>query len=494
MTKRMAVVRLWHEGNSFSPLRTGAEEFRRREWVDPAKVKDYYRGTATELGALVDFLDRNRHWEANVLLAAAAPPGGPIEDALFEKFRRAVLAAASERYDAVYLSLHGAMVTEGNPTPELDLLRELRASLEGAPIAVTFDLHANLAPEVARLIDVALAYKTYPHVDMRETAAKALELLSATVAGRIRPRLALAKVPAILPSFNMRTEIGPMAEAQALARRLEAERGLLDVSPVGGFAYGDSPHAGASVLSLADGDETLAEAAATEVAQFLWANRARFRARAAEPAAGIAQALASPPGLVAVLDPSDNPMSGGIGDTPEFFRALLAAAPQVPTVFAFFGDPRLVERAREAGEGGSLSCALGGRLTDLYGPPVPVEARVLELTDGCFVNRGPMETGLPVALGPTTVLGIGDWLKVVVTAGCQSPNDPAYFELHGIDRNEVRLLCVKAKNHFRAAFGPLCRAIVEIDAPGPAGFDPRRYPFRHAPQAVVRAVGEAEGN
>ena len=77
-----------------------------------------------------------------------------------------------------------------------------------------------------------------------------------------------------------------------------------------------------------------------------------------------------------------------------------------------------------------------------------------------------------------------------MTESCQSPNDPAYFELHGIDLKDVRLLCAKAKNHFRAAFGPLCRAIVEIDAPGPAGFDPRQYPFRHAPQEVVCAVAE----
>ncbi len=494
MKKRMAVVRLWHEGNSFSPLRTGAEDFRRREWVEPANVRDYYRGTATELGALIDFLDRSPDWEASVLLAAAAPPGGPVEDTLFEEFRRAIRAAGDGPYDAVYLSLHGAMVAEGNPTPELDLLRELRASIGGTPVAVSFDLHANLAPEIAGLVDIALGYKTYPHVDMLETAAKALGLLAAAVAGRCRPRLALAKVPAILPSFNMRTEAGPMAEAQALARRLEAERGLLDVSPLGGFAYGDSPHAGASVLALADGDQALAQAAAEEVAQFLWANRARFRARAPKPAEGIAQALASPPGLVAVLDPSDNPMSGGIGDTPELFRALLAAAPRVPTVFAFFSDPALVERARRAGEGGRLPCALGGRLTDLYGSPVRAQSRVLRLTDGRFTNRGPMETGLPVALGPTAVLGIGDWLRVIVTEGCQSPNDPAYFELHGIDLGQVRLFCVKAKNHFRAAFAPLCRAIVEIDAPGPAGFDPSRYPFRHAPAAVVRAVAEAEGN
>jgi microcystin degradation protein MlrC len=491
MKKRLAVARLWHEGNSFSPLRTGPEDFRAREWVEPPQVLEYYRGTATEMGGLVDFLDGNSDWEAKVVLAAAAPPSGPVNDDLFAKFRRAILSISDQYCDAIYLSLHGAMITEGNPTPELDLLRELRRSTPGTPLAVSFDLHANLAPELSELVDIAIAYKTYPHIDMRETAAKALELLAATVAGRIRPRLALAKVPAILPSFNMRTDSGPMAEAQSLARRLERERGLLDVSPVGGFAYGDSPHAGASVIALSDGDEVSARSAADQVAQFLWANRGRFRAEAPKPRDGILKALNSPPGVVAVLDPSDNPMSGGIGDTPEFFRALLEVAPAVPTVFAFFFDPALVEEARAAGEGATISCALGGRLTQLYGRPVPVTAKVSKLTDGNFTNRGPMEAGLPVRLGATAVLSVGEWLKVIVTETCQSPNDVGYFELHGIDLKEVRLLCVKAKNHFRAAFGPLCSAFVEVDAPGPAGFDPRQYPFRHAPQELVRAVAEA---
>ncbi|HXV24426.1 MAG TPA: M81 family metallopeptidase [Alphaproteobacteria bacterium] len=489
--KELAVIRLWHEGNSFSPLRTGAREFRLREWVPSQEAHAYYRNTATEMGALCDFLDRNCDWHAQVLLAAAAPPGGPIEDELFEQLQLAVLEVGRRPYDAVYLSLHGAMVTESDPAPELKLLSMVRERIGGTPMAVTFDLHANLAPEIADLVDIALAYKTYPHIDMRDTAAKALCLLAATVAGRLRPRLALAKVPAILPSFNMRTDSGPMADAETLARRLEHERGLLDVSPMGGFAYGDTPHAGASVLALADADVGAARTAAEEVARFLWENRSRFRVQAPTPAEGVRKALAAPSGLVAVLDPSDNPMSGGIGDTPELFQALLNEAPRAPSVFAFFCDETLVCKARMAGEGGQLEAAFGGRLTDIYGPPVLAQARVRKLTDGRFVNRGPMEAGLPVALGATAVLGIGDWLQVIVTEGCHSPNDPAYFELHGIDLGRVRLLCAKAKNHFRAAFGPLCRAVIEVDAAGPAGFDLLKFPFRHAPQALVRAVAES---
>ncbi len=42
-----------------------------------------------------------------------------------------------QTWDAVYLSLHGAMITGGNPTPELDLLAEVRGVIGNTPLAVT---------------------------------------------------------------------------------------------------------------------------------------------------------------------------------------------------------------------------------------------------------------------------------------------------------------------------------------------------------------------
>src|SRR5690606_34700134 len=142
-------------------------------------------------------------------------------------------------------------------------------------------------------------------------------------------------------------------------------------------------------------------------------------------------------GPVAVLDPADNPMSGGIGDTPALLAALLAARMSCRAVFAFLFDPLLVAQAHEAGIGATLDCRLGGRLTDRFGPPVAATARVARLTNGRFTNRGPMERGLPVDLGRTCVLEIGGdagvgagEIKIIVTETCQSPNDPEYFRLH----------------------------------------------------------------
>jgi microcystin degradation protein MlrC len=89
-----------------------------------------------------------------------------------------------------------------------------------------------------------------------------------------------------------------------------------------------------------------------------------------------------------------------------------------------------------------------------------------------------MERGLEVNLGRTAVLRSGS-LRIIVTSSCQSPNDMEYFRLHGIDLAQVDLVCAKAKNHFRAAFGEVFDPIVEVDTAGPAAADLRKLPFRN---------------
>ncbi len=483
--KHLAIARLWHEGNSFSPVPTRLADFHRREWVRGDAAWAFYDGANTELGAAVEFARRRADWDVTFLRCAAAPPGGPVPDEDFDTIVEEIVGGlATQPWDAVYLSLHGALVTPARPAADLYLLDAARRACGKATIGASFDLHANLGPPLLDLVDIAVGYKTYPHTDMFEAGAEALRLLALTAEGRVRPAGALAKLPAILGSFNMRTTDGPMAEVMALAREWRRKPGILEATVFGGFAYGDSPHAGPSALVYADGDRPLAEAAAGELIAALAARRGRFRVSLPDPASGIAQALATP-GAVAVLDPADNPLSGGIGDTPGLFRALMDLRPTVPAVFAFFCDPEAVAAAHRAGIGGAIDRPLGGRLTGQFGPPVPFAGTVERLTGGRFRNVGPMETHLPVDLGRTAVLTAGP-LKAIVTESCQSPNDPAYFALHGIDLGATRLLCAKAKNHFRAAFQPILAAIVEVDAPGPASPDLTLYPYRHVPAHYER--------
>jgi microcystin degradation protein MlrC len=276
---------------------------------------------------------------------------------------------------------------------------------------------------------------------------------------------------------------GPMAELEAIAAAAERKYGVLDVTVFGGFPYADTPYAGGSVMVHAEGDEALARRVAEEVAAEVLTRAPRFQIELPSAEAAIRQALASPPGCAVVLENSDNPGSGGIGDTTGLFRALIDAKPDVATAFAFFRDEAAVERAHAAGVGATLDLALGGRISGLFGAPVPVRGRVTMLTDGRFRNVGPMSTGLEVSLGRTALLDV-DGIKVILTEHCLTPNDPGFLRMHGIEPSALRLLCVKAKNHFRAGFSPLVATMIDCDTLGPAALSLKHFRFRHVPEAL----------
>lgn len=488
--KRLAVARFWYEGNAFCPVPCVMADFERREWRKGGDALAAAAGTATELGEVAEFARAHPDWEVVVLRCASALPGGPIEDAVHRAFMDDVLAdlATGEGWDAVYLSLHGAAITDRRQAPDLDFVRAVRALLPGVPLGASFDLHANLSPALDGLLDCASGYKTYPHIDMREAAGRVLDMLVRTQAGALSPRVLLARPDLLLSSFNMRTDAGPMRELQDLAAA-QAQGGVAEVAVFGGFPYTDTADTGASVLVVADrardADGAQAEAAAATLMAAMRRLAPQFAVSLPTPQQGLAQAVAlarAGGGLVAVTDPGDNPLSGGVCDTPELFRALLDARIELPCVFASFADPDAVRRAHEAGLGGLCELALGGRVSADFGPPVRAAFRVERYTDGEFSNIGPMETGVRTSCGRTALLSLRDRpnLRVIVTESVAPANDPGFFALHGIALDQVRLLCVKAKNHFRAAFQPLCAAIIDVDAPGPAALDLRLLPFRHA--------------
>lgn len=477
----IAVARLWFEGNSFTPVPTPRSAFDSREWGSGAAHLARYAGTGTELGALAAVLAARPDWRATILPCIAAQPGGPMADDAMQAWREEVEAGLkAQRFDGVYLSLHGACVTESDPEADATTIARIRSIVgREVPITASFDFHANMAPEIADLLDGASAYRTYPHIDMAEAAARALAQLERRLAGAPRAHGAIAKRPMVLHSFHMRHEAGPMAEVWAEAAAAERAP-ILDASIFGGFAWGDSPHAGPSAMVWAE-DPAAARDLAERLADAIAARRARFAVTLPDPATALRQALAAPPGLVALLDPADNPLSGGIADTPEMLRTLLAAQLDVPAVFAFLHDPAAVAAAREAGIGARLTRHLGAAVTEMFGRPVIAEVEVERLTDGRFVNEGPMERGAPVDLGPTCVLRAGN-LRIICTTLKEAAVDPAFFALHGIDLGATRLLANKAKNHFRAAFRDRCAAIVECDAPGPAALDLTALPWRHVPR------------
>jgi microcystin degradation protein MlrC len=474
----LAVARFWYEGNSFSPALADRAAFERREWHRGETALDK-TAQESELRAVIEFRARHPDWDVTVFRCASASPAGQIDDEIFTAFLEETVAdLTGKTFDAIYLSLHGAGVTTKREDPEVDLLRAIRKVQPTVPIGASFDIHGNLANELAQHLTTASVYRTYPHIDMRETAWRVLDVLERTVAGQVKPVCRILNEGLLLPSFNMRTKEGPMRELEDFTANLRKDPAVLEATLFGGFPFANTPGTGGCALVVTDGDAAKADTLARTIHDEMKRRQPDFMISLPRAPEGIARALTSnKPGLLAVTDPGDNPYSGGINDTPDMLRALVAAKPTRHVVFAAITDPDVVAMARKAGVGGALKgIALGGKAMKDYGAPVTLDATVVKLTDGVFRNIGPMETGIELRCGNSAVLKCGN-ISIIVTEFVAPANDPAFFHLHGIDIEQERLLCVKAKNHFRAAFDAICTEIIDIDAPGPACLDMTMLPF-----------------
>ncbi|WHO77300.1 M81 family metallopeptidase [Rhizobium sp. BT03] len=479
---KLGVFQLVHEANSFALNKCDQKIFAEGQWArghDAAKIE---QNSDTELGAVFSFLETHTEWQVTFFRLASASPCGDVTNACFSAVRDELVAdIKADTWDALYLCLHGAATVEGGRSAELEVLRAIRTILPDVPIGVSFDMHANLDPELAHLATIAAGYKTHPHIDIKQVAAKVLRLLLSTVRGDIRPTGAIVKLPLLLPSANMRTTDGPMREVVSYAALVEQQQGALDVTVYGGFPYGDCTMSGACCMVYTDNDPALAHRVARDVAGKLWSLKEQFFVplpSTKEALQSIANTTRYP---IAIADNADNPDSGGIADTPSQLRAILDADLAIPTAFCFLLDPELVERCHKAGIGARFRARLGGRLTPEYGPPVECEVEVVRLIEDCsFNNEGPQCTGARRSYGPTAVVKSGN-VEIVLATVRHAVTDPGFYRVNGIDFSKIKLLAVKAKNHFRAAFSSVFADIIAVDEPGPAAYGFTNLKFTHVP-------------
>ena len=383
------------------------------------------------------------------------------------------------------LDLHGAMVAETTADGEGTLLERIRAVAPGLPIAVTCDLHANLSDKMVENCTALIGYKTYPHVDMYEVGEQVGRILLRAMKGEIRPVIAWERRPLLAQTLRMGTDDEPMRTLIAMARD-EERHGLLAATVFGGFPLADFADAGMSAICVADRDAAAARQAAERLMDAAWQRRDDFLYRAEPLEEAVARAKALTEGPILLLDHADNVGSGGTQDVMTVLREVMRQGLEDVAVAAIF-DPEAVRKMTAAGVGATVTLALGGR-TDMpaigrRGEPLTVTGRVRTLSDGEWIVRGPMYTGVKVSMGPSAVLDTGN-VQIVIVSRHHEPWDQGVFLSLGIDPKTKRYLLLKSRVHYRAGFAPLARATLTLDGEGVATSDNDRLRFERVRRPI----------
>jgi microcystin degradation protein MlrC len=475
---------LSHETNTFSNVPTDRAQFEARDLRYGGEIVETYRGTGTCLGGMIAAAER---LGATLVpsVAAAASPAGRVTRDIYEHVKRRMLAdlETAGHLDGVLLDLHGAMVPEGVDDGEGDIIAAVRRVVgPEVPIAVTLDFHGNLGADMVGKADLLHGYKTYPHVDMAERGAEATERLAQMVDRRIRPTAAWRKPPLLPPLGSQGTARGPMRRLYDLADEMEKDPKVLSVSVFAGFPLADIPDAGLGIYVVTDDDQALAERLAARLARVAWEHRREFIHTALPVKDAVARALAADARPVVLADMADNTGGGAAGDGTEILRELLRVGAR-SAVVACLWDAAAVQQCVKAGVGARVTLDVGGKVDDRHGAPLSVTGTVRTLSDGRFIHRGPMMNGLPGRLGPTAVLDVDDVKVILITHRWQTL-DPEMIRFVGLDPLKEKILVVKSTIHYRAAFEPIAKEIIEVDAPGLSSSNLSRFDFQRVRRPI----------
>lgn len=491
---RIAVAGFQHETNTFAPARADYAAFERPDaWPalsrGPAMI-EAVKGINLPATGFIEAASAEGHAIEPLLWCSAVPSAQVTEDA-FERISGMIVddlkaALAKGPLDAVYLDLHGAMVCEHREDGEGELLRRLRHVVKDTPLVASLDLHANVTKLMAAEADALVAYRSYPHVDMAETGARAFALLERRLRRGRRPALALRKLDFLIALASQTTLAEPARSLYRLVGEMEGE-GLWSVSFTPGFPPADIAECGPAVFAIAD-DQPLADAAADELARAVAAKERAFATRLWSPEEAVAHAKASnKPGPVVLADTQDNPGAGGNADTVGLLEALVKGGAR-GAVVGVLCDAPFAAAAHAAGVGAELSMPLGAR-SGLSGHR-PFEARLLieRLGDGRFTGTGPVYFGARMALGPMALARVLDGgrseVRIAVASEKLQAADQAVFRHLGVEPRDCRILALKSSVHFRADFEPIASEVLVVAAPGPALADPRRFPYRRLRKGV----------
>jgi len=434
-------------------------------------------------------MDSAQAWQPVPILIGQCESGGPMD----HKFYRETLEDMRVRLrialplDAVYIANHGAMTTTKCRDPDAEIFAMVRDIVgPGVPIVATLDLHGNVSQAMVDHVDVIVAYRTNPHVDMNERGAEAASVLQDIWQG-MHTHAALVRLPLAPPTVSLRTDSGPYADLVNYGQS-RVGMGIVNVSILGGFAFADTEKNGLAIIVTSSISLATALSVAEEIASRAWADHARYLPvlTPLPQAIAIVRKVCNSPALPPVIlaDVADNPGGGGRGNTTWILQALLEAGAR-NVLMGIFNDPSLAAQAHALGEGARFVAVFNRDETDAYSRSMEATATVLKLRDGDCVGRRGLYAGRRMNLGLSALLDLGGIRVAVVSIRTQCA-DPVFLEMFGEDISQARVVVVKSRGHFRAGFDEIFgdEQVVEVDAPGLTSPVLSRFDFKHLPRPM----------
>lgn len=492
---RIFIAGLFHETHTFLDGTT--------KWDDFQILRDNeiltLKGDSSPMGGVLEVAEQ-LGWTVFPALSVAAYPSAIVQDDVFERYWgefSAALAKCLEAgpLDGIFLVLHGAMTCETIADVEGMLLERLSQQLLAAqqtssktiPIFGVYDLHANFTPRMAQFSQCLVAYRENPHADARESAVRAVRLLDRCIRTFEMPRTLLAQPPIVWPPTGTGTASDPMKTLLQMARQLQADHpNFWEVNVTAGFAFADTFDTGVSFGIVTTGDDDEARFSLKLLCDQAL-QLAPLGNVVERPVAEVLGELSrNEPGLMVVVEPSDNIGGGAPGDCTGLLRAFIQN--RFTNTAVCICDPDAVQNLQGRSPGTQVELSIGGRGSRLDSGPVDLTVRFVRTCDGRFELRD-RQSHLASMVGDRFNMGACaiveyEGITILLTSVKTPPMDLGQWLHVGLDPSQFSFIGVKAAVAHQRAWDPISKGNVWVSTPGPCASDLNQLPYQQLRRPV----------
>lgn len=309
---------LYHESNTFNPIKTHVEDFVYREGNNMldrvCSTKTFKKAGATIIPTIY----------------ATALSSGVVTEKAYRFFVDKIIHVLENEsnIDGVWLHLHGAMTVENVGSGELQLLKEIREVIGSEiPISLTLDIHGNNAVNLNHFANIIRAYRTVPHTDQCETEIITAELLIDAINSNQIVKPAFVQLPMITSGEKA---LGNKEPLKTIFKKLEEIECLDEIATASffiGFAWADTIDSAASVIVVPKikEDYKVAEEQARILSNYIYSRRNdfEFSAVALDSIKAIEMAINNHNKPVFISDSGDNTTGGAVGENTSLLRSFL---------------------------------------------------------------------------------------------------------------------------------------------------------------------------
>jgi len=308
--KKIAIGGISTECSSYSPLFQNKDDFTCIQ--------------GQELLDLVDFPFLEHGINPQPLFFNKSVPGGPIDKQYFNQIKDQFIIEINTlgQLDGILLLMHGAMYVEGIEDPEGEWISSVRKAVgPDCIISASYDLHGQMTDKIINNIDAFAAFKTAPHIDVKETYRRSASMLVTAINENYRPIVMWSSIPVLVSGEMSSTFVEPCRTIYQSLDQHNEEKGVLDCNLLVGYVWADTQRATASSVVTCTNEREGAEAC-RKIAKTYWNSRGNLKSDM--KTGSIDEALLWLKSEFSIIaDSGDNPTAGGVGDRVDVLEAIL---------------------------------------------------------------------------------------------------------------------------------------------------------------------------